>query len=254
MKKILILVVAYNAEKTVKLLLDRIPNLLWKKVKEVLVADDSSSDKTFEVAQAYKKSTKKRNLTVIRHERNKGYGGNQKWGYNYAIKKGYDIVVMVHGDAQYPPEYIEKLILPIEQNKADFVFGSRMAGKPLQGGMPLYKFIGNIFLTTVENILIGTRLSEFHSGFRAYSTKALKKIPFRKNSDGFHFDSEIIFQLVGSKLTIAEIVIPTYYGDEKCNVKVIPYGLNVLKEVGKYKLAMWSLREDEKYSSIASQR
>jgi len=248
MKKLMILIVSYNAEKTINPLLNRMPKEVWKRASEVVIADDASKDRTSSIAKAYKLRNKIKNLTIIKHSKNKGYGGNQKWGYNYALKKGYDIVVMVHGDAQYPPEYILKLIKPIEDNKADFVFGSRMAGHPIKGGMPLYKFLGNIFLTSVENIVLRTRLSEFHSGFRAYSLKALKDIPLDKDSDGFHFDSEIIIQLVCAKKRINEIVIPTHYGDEKCNVKVINYGLNILKELAKYLLTKSKIRNYEKYS------
>ena len=247
-KKLMILVVAYNAEKTIVHLLNRMPTDIWKRASEVVIADDASKDFTSVVANEYKLRNKKKNLTIIKHEKNQGYGGNQKWGYQYAINKRYDIVVMIHGDAQYPPEYILPLIKPIEENKADFVFGSRMAGHPIKGGMPIYKFLGNVFLTTTENIILGTRLTEFHSGFRAYSIKALKDIPFNKNSDGFHFDSEIIIQLIILGKKIKEIVIPTYYGDEKCNVKVINYGLNILKELMKYLLTKYGLRPFQKYN------
>ncbi|MEK6894837.1 MAG: glycosyltransferase family 2 protein [Nanoarchaeota archaeon] len=247
MKKLMILVVAYNAESTIKHLLERTPKEVWKRASEVVIADDASKDFTSVVANEYKLRNKKNNLTIIKHQNNKGYGGNQKWGYTYAMKKGYDIVVMIHGDAQYPPEYITKLIKPIEENNADFVFGSRMAGHPIKGGMPIYKFIGNVFLTTTENIILGTRLTEFHSGFRAYSIQTLKKIPLNLDSDGFHFDSEIIMQFVRSKKKIKEIVIPTFYGDEKCNVKVISYGLNILKELLKYILTKYKIKAYPKY-------
>lgn len=243
----MILVVSYNAEKTIMNLLNRMPKEVWKRASEVVIADDSSKDNTSKIAREYKAKNKIKNLTVIKHNKNKGYGGNQKWGYDYAISKGYDIAVMIHGDAQYPPEYILSLIKPIEMNKADFVFGSRMAGNPIKGGMPLYKYIGNKFLTTVENLVLGTKLSEFHSGFRAYSLNALKDIPLILNSDGFHFDSEIIIQLVHSKKKIREIVIPTFYGDEKCNVKVINYGLNILKELSKYILTKYKIKIYPKY-------
>jgi len=163
------------------------------------------------------------------------------------MKKGYDIVVMVHGDAQYPPEYIMPLIKPIEEGKAEFMFGSRMAGDPLGGRMPLYKFFGNIFLTTVENIVLRTKLTEFHSGFRAYSVKALQEVPMDLDSDGFHFDSEIIIQFVEARKKIGEITIPTFYGDEKCNVKVINYGLNILKELLRYLLTKFNVRRYRKY-------
>lgn len=247
-KKLMILIVAYNAEKTIKKLLDRMPKDVWKRSSEVVVADDCSKDFTSIVANEYKLRNKIKNLTIIKHSKNKGYGGNQKWGYNYAIKKGYNIVVMIHGDAQYPPEYIMPLIKPIESGNADFVFGSRMAGHPLKGNMPIYKFLGNIFLTSIENLILGTRLTEFHSGFRAYSLDALKNIKFNLNSDDFHFDSEIIVQLaIMNKKRIREIVIPTYYGEEKSNVNVISYGLNVLKIMGEYLLNKSNIRNIEKF-------
>ncbi|MEK6908484.1 MAG: glycosyltransferase family 2 protein [Nanoarchaeota archaeon] len=246
-KKLMILIVAYNAESTIKPLLERMPNEVWKRASEIVIADDASKDFTSVVANEYKLRNKKKKLTIIKHQKNKGYGGNQKWGYIYAMKKGYDITVMIHGDAQYPPEYIIKLIKPIEENNADFVFGSRMAGHPIKGGMPIYKYLGNVFLTTTENIVLGTRLTEFHSGFRAYSIQVLKKIPLHLDSDGFHFDSEIIMQFVRSKKKIKEIVIPTFYGDEKCNVKVISYGLNILKELLKYVLTKYKIKSYPKY-------
>ncbi len=252
-KKIMVLIVAYNAEKTIKSLLDRFPKEVISRVDEILLADDAplggtSRDNTLAVVEAYKKKNKLKKLTIIQHEKNKGYGGNQKWGYDYAIKKGYDIVVMVHGDAQYPPEYILPLVAKMEEEKADFAFGSRMSGDPLGGKMPLYKFFGNIFLTTVENIVLGTHLTEFHSGFRAYRLDALKQIPLALTSDNFHFDSDIIVQLVIAKKKISEITIPTFYGDEKCNVKVIQYGMNILKILGQYLLTKYNLKEYPKFS------
>ncbi len=246
-EKVLILVVAYNAEKTIIKLLDRLPKETINNLDEILIADDASVDSTSKIVEWYKKAKDVAKLKIVKHKKNKGYGGNQKWGYRYAIKNKFDVVVMIHGDAQYPPEYIPQIIKPILENKADFVFGSRMAGHPLKGRMPLYKFFGNIFLTSVENFFLGTKLSEFHSGFRAYRVKTLSQLPLKFNSDGFHFDSEIIFQLVGSKKRISEIVIPTFYGDEKCNVKVINYGLNILKELAKYLLNKYNIRREEKY-------
>ncbi len=249
MKKLMILVVAYNAESTIKHLLERMPKEVWKRASEVVIADDASNDFTSVIANEYKLRNRKNNLTIIKHQKNKGYGGNQKWGYTYAMKKGYDLAVMIHGDAQYPPEKILDLIKPLEENKADFVFGSRMAGHPIKGGMPVYKFFGNIFLTTIENIILRTRLTEFHSGFRAYSIHALKNIPLNLNSDGFHFDSEIIIQLVIAGKKIKEIIIPTFYGAEKCNVKVISYGLNILRELLKYLLTKYNIKIYPKYNS-----
>ena len=247
-KKFMVRIVAYNAEQTIQNLFIRFPKDVINEAAEIVLADDCSKDNTSKIAQEYKRKNKFKKLTIIRHEKNKGYGGNQKWGYNYAIKKGYDIVVMVHGDAQYPPEHILPLIQPIQDGKADFMFGSRMSGHPLKGGMPLYKFFGNIFLTGVENLVLRTHLTEFHSGFRAYSMKSLKDIPFNLDSDGFHFDSEIIIQLVIAKKKISEITIPTFYGNEKCNVKVIQYGLNILKELSRYLLNKYKIKKYSKYS------
>ena len=245
--KVMILIVAYNAEKTLARLLDRMSKETFDYVDEILLADDASQDKTFLVAQDYKNRKGFEKLTIVKHSKNKGYGGNQKWGYNYAMKKGYGAVVMIHGDAQYPPEQIIPLVEPIVKGDKDFMFGSRMAGHPLKGGMPIYKFLGNIFLTSIENIILRTRLSEFHSGFRAYSLDALREIPLERTSDGFHFDSEIIIQLVIARKRIGEITIPTFYGDEKCNVKVINYGLNILKELTKYILTNHHIHSYPKY-------
>ncbi|MBI2629200.1 glycosyltransferase family 2 protein [Candidatus Pacearchaeota archaeon] len=246
-KKLFIFILSYNHRKTIMALLDRIPKETWGRVSEVLIADDCSKDDTVERAIEYKRQKNLKKLTIIKHEKNKGYGGNQKFCYNYAISKGYDIAAMLHGDLQYPPEHILPLFNLFNDPGVGMVFGSRMTGKPLKGGMPLYKFLGNIFLTSVENIILRTRLSEFHSGFRLYSTMALKKIPFNKNSDNFHFDSEIITQMIIAKKKIAERPIPTFYGDEKCNVNSIKYGLNVLKVMSHYILHKTNLRIYEKF-------
>jgi glycosyltransferase involved in cell wall biosynthesis len=246
-KRVLILVVAYNAQSTIVELLKRFDKKTVSLADKILVADDASNDNTAKIAEEYKRKSNLTELEVIRHKVNKGYGGNQKWGYNYAIKKSFDIVVLLHGDLQYAPEQIPELIRPIQENKADFVFGSRIAGHPLKGGMPPYKFLGNKFLTMIENFILKTRLTEFHSGFRAYNVSALKDIPFNKNSDDFHFDSEIIIQLVMAKKKISEFTIPTRYGSEECNVNPILYGLNILKILGEYALHKSNLKKCEKF-------
>ncbi len=246
-QKIMILVVAYNAEKTITNLLDRIPKEIWAKSTEIVVADDCSKDATAKIASEYKLKHKKKNLSIIHHKLNKGYGGNQKWGYNYAINKKYDFVVMLHGDAQYSPEEIPKLLALLEENKADMVFGSRIAGNPLKGGMPLYKFLGNKFLTTIQNLILGKRFTEYHSGFRLYSTKALQKIPLSLCSNDFHFDTEIMVQLLIAKQRIKELPIQTHYGHEKCYVNVIPYGLNVLKTMMEYILTKTNIKPSKKF-------
>ena len=250
-KKIAIFIPTYNHAKTLPLVLDRIPNSVKNQVKEIFVADDESKDNTHMVGLWYKKEKGLDNLTIFHHEKNKGYGGNQKWAYQYCIKKGYDIVIMLHGDAQYAPEKIADLIKPFERkdaNKIGMVFGSRMTGHPLKGGMPLYKYIGNKFLTWVENVVLGLHLSEYHSGYRAYNCQNLKKIPFHLCSDDFHFDSEIIVQLKLSGLEIRETPIPTYYGEEKCHVNVISYGMNVLKTMGEYLFHKTGISTSKKYN------
>jgi glycosyltransferase involved in cell wall biosynthesis len=229
-KKVLIFIVAYNAEKTLQDVLDRIPEEIFKYQVEVLVIDDSSKDKTFNVGIKYHKE-KNIPLKVLYNPKNQGYGGNQKLGYFYAIKNKFDVVVLLHGDGQYAPQELPRLIKPLLNNEADAVFGSRMLEKKAArlGGMPLYKWIGNKILTNFQNSVLKVKLSEFHSGYRAYSVKALKQIPFHKNTNDFHFDTEIIIQLLLKKLLIKEIPIETYYGDEICHVNGIKYAFHVFK-------------------------
>lgn len=235
-KKIAIFVIAYNAESTLKSVIDRIPEDVKKEVSEIFVFDDCSKDKTYEVGIKYKLESTFKRLNIFRNEKNLGYGGNQKRGYNYAIGRGYDIVVMLHGDGQYAPEILQSLLEPLKNDSADMVFGSRMKGNPLKGGMPMYKFLGNKFLTFCENILLRLNLSEYHSGYRLYSCHALKSITFELCSDDFHFDTDIIIQFKEAGLRIVERPIPTYYGDEISHVNVMKYGLNVLKSVINYRL------------------
>ena len=231
-KKILIFVVAYNAEKHLEKVLDRIPSGIFKKYDyEILVIDDASVDATFEVGKLYRAAKKELNLKILFNPENQGYGGNQKLGYRYAIIHNFDAVVLLHGDGQYPPELIEEMVFPILKNESDAVFGSRMLKKrgALKGGMPLYKYAGNKILTFLQNKILGSSLSEFHSGYRAYSVPALNSVPFERNSDDFHFDTEIIIQFFMKKLRIREISIPTYYGDEICCVNGLKYAWNVIK-------------------------
>lgn len=231
-----ILIVAYNAASTLAQVLDRIPPSVRERVSDVLVFDDHSQDTTYLVGLGYK-TLSDLPLTVVRHEHNLGYGGNQKAGYRWAIEHGLDIVVLLHGDGQYAPERLEDLIGPLEREEADVVLGSRMmeSGSARRGGMPRYKFVGNRILTRVENALVGTSLTEWHSGFRAYRVAALAQIPFDTNSDGFDFDTEIIIELVESGQRIAEVPIPTYYGDEICYVKGLRYAADVTLDALRYR-------------------
>ena len=248
-KRIAIFIVTYNAASTVRKVLDRIPADVWDKVEEVFVFDDSSQDDTYLVGIGYKTLHSHTKLSVFRNEKNLGYGGNQIRGYKYAISQGYDIVVLLHGDGQYAPEALASLIEPLEAGEADAVFGSRMMtrGGARKGGMPLYKYVGNKILTNVENGLLGTSLTEFHSGYRAYSCHALAKIPYELNTHDFHFDTQIIVQLHAAGMRIVERPIPTYYGDEICHVNGMKYAKDVVKSVLQYQLHEVGLRHYPEY-------
>ncbi|MGH9081414.1 MAG: glycosyltransferase, partial [Acidimicrobiales bacterium] len=232
-----ILVVAYNAATTLAKVLDRIPEEIRPDIEEVIVSDDHSQDSTYLVGLGYKQVSDLP-ITLIRQPTNLGYGGNQKAGYDLAIEHGLDVVVMLHGDGQYAPESLPEMVAPILDGQADAVFGSRtmIKGAARKGGMPLYKYVGNRILTRFENAALGTDLSEFHSGYRAYSVSALKQIPFERNSDGFNFDTQIIIQLHDAGLRITEVPIPTYYGDEICYVDGLGYARDVSRDVVAYRL------------------
>jgi len=236
--KVGVLVVAYNAETTLRWVLDRIPSPLRSELVEVLVMDDHSGDATFDVAHEYIADGADIPLTIVRHEANLGYGGNQKAGYRYAIDHGWDIVVLLHGDGQYAPEKMPDLLAPFADDGVDAVFGSRMLdpGGARRGGMPLYKYVGNRILTRTQNVIAGVRLSEWHSGYRAYRVSALADLPFVGNSDGFDFDTEIILQLLGSHRRIVEVPIPTYYGDEISRVNGIAYARDIVLDTVRHRL------------------
>jgi glycosyltransferase involved in cell wall biosynthesis len=230
--KLLIFVIAYYAESTLVWVLERIPRSVFDDFDcEVLVVDDASEDRTFAIGQEYRRSHPEIKMTVLRNEYNQGYGGNQKVGYSYASAGQFDFVALVHGDGQYAPEELPKLLEPLVEGSADAVFGSRMMEGfgALRGGMPLYKFVGNRILTGVQNALLGTRLTEFHSGYRIYRVRTLQRIRYLLNSNDFHFDTEIIIQLLNARARIVELPIPTYYGDEICRVNGMKYAKDVVK-------------------------
>jgi glycosyltransferase involved in cell wall biosynthesis len=233
--RLLILIVAYNAEKSIASVLARVPPSLAEEYHvEVLVLDDSSQDRTFEASRDVKdRGAIPFPLYVLFNPVNQGYGGNQKIGYHFAIQHGFDFVALIHGDGQYAPECLPDLMRPLRDGEADAVFGSRMLERAaaLRGGMPLYKYVGNKILTWFENRMLGANLSEFHSGYRIYSVRALEKIPFQLNTNDFHFDTEIIVQLFVAGLRIQELPIPTYYGDEICHVNGLKYAGHVTKSV-----------------------
>lgn len=234
-----ILVVAYNAESSLAATLDRIPSEFREQLAELLICDDASHDNTYEDGLNWRTANPGVPTTVIRHPRNLGYGGNQKAGYQLAIEHDLDIVVLLHGDGQYAPEWLPRIVEPLVRGESEAVFGSRMMepGAAQRGGMPMYKYVGNRILTTVENAMLGSSLTEFHSGYRAYSVHALKDLPFQRNSDDFDFDTQIIVQMLDAGKRIVEIPIPTYYGDEICYVNGLKYAADVVKDVGQYRLA-----------------
>lgn len=250
-KRLLVLIVAYNAEKTLSAVFARIPASLTETYDvEVLAIDDASADNTF--SAGYKSATEGDwpfRIVVLRNPVNQGYGGNQKIGFFYALEKGFDFVALIHGDGQYAPECLPDLLAPLASGRADAVMGSRMmkSGGARQGGMPLYKFAGNKILTFFQNRVLGLALTEFHSGYRLYAADALRRIPFHLNTDDFHFDTQIIVQLHRAGQRIEELPIPTYYGDEICHVNGIRYAWDVACTTTRARLNDFGLVYDRAY-------
>src|SRR3989338_7455707 len=219
--KLMLFIPAYKTEHEIISVLERIPENIRKKAAEIVVMDNSSPDNLFDRVMEYKKKKKMAKLKIYRHSKNLLYGGNEKAGCEYAVKHGMDIVVVVHSDGHYPPEHIAQLIMPIEEEKADTVFGSRISGRgALRGGMPIWRFSGNILLTFVENLITGTRFSEWHSGFRAYSCKALRVLPFKECVSGYEWTTDIYLLFLANRFRIAEIPIPTHYGKESTSPSI----------------------------------
>lgn len=241
-KKVIVVMPAYNAEKTLEKTLKDIPSD-W--VDEIILTDDCSQDGTVELA-------KKLGLQVFVHQKNMGYGANQKTCYDEAFKLGGDIIVMVHPDHQYDPKVIPQLIKPLLNDECDAVFGSRMlGGRPLEGGMPKWKYLANIFLTAFENAVFYMYLTEYHSGFRAYSRKYLETVKYKLNSDDFVFDSEIIAQGVVHNIRIKEIPIQTRYFKEASQIgfwRSVVYGLSILKMLVKFKLHKKGIKKFRMFS------
>ena len=229
-RKIIAVLPAYNAARTLEMTLGDVPRGL---VDEVLLVDDASEDGTWELATRL-------GIAAVRHPRNRGYGGNQKTCYTEALRRGADIAVMVHPDYQYDPTLIPHLLEPLLRGEGDAVFGSRMlGGRFLEGGMPLWKFYGNVLLTAVENVTMHMFLTECHSGFRAYSRRYLEMVNFMANSDDFVFDTEIIAQGVFQGLRIREIPIETRYFEAASQIgfrRSVVYGLSILMVMLKFRL------------------
>ena len=223
-KKVIVVLPAYNAALTLEKTISEIPLDI---VDEIVLVDDNSKDNTIEVANIIGIKH------IIRHEQNKGYGGNQKTCYNKALELGGDIIVMLHPDYQYTPLLLMPMISVVGNGLYKVVFGSRILGKgALKGGMPLYKYIANRFLTLFQNLLMNQKLSEYHTGYRAYDREVLEKINFSGNSNDFIFDNEMIAQIFYNGFEIAEITCPTKYFEEASSINLtrsIQYGIGVLK-------------------------
>jgi len=221
-KKIIVVLPAYNAAATLQKTIEEIPDL----VDEIILCDDASSDNTIEVA-------KNLNIpNIIRHQNNKGYGGNQKSLYNKALELGGDIVIMVHPDYQYTPKLIVPMIHVIAEELYPVVLGSRILGVgALKGGMPIYKYIANRILTFTQNLLVGYKLSEYHTGYRAFDRKVLEGISYNTNSDDFIFDNQMLSQIIYHGYDIGEVTCPTKYFDEASSInfkRSAQYGIGVL--------------------------
>jgi len=225
--KICIVIPAYNAEATLGEVFSRIPRGDYHRI---IVVDDGSLDSTAEVAREHE-------AELIQHEQNRGYGGAQKTGYKRALELGADIMVLLHADAQYAPEEMPELIEAAVDQNADIVLGSRaLGGRMIKGGMPFIRYVGNRLLTMIENLALGTNISEFHTGYRVYTANALKSLNFEDYTDQFHFDSEILFDAKEKGLRIVEVPIGTTYAGEKSYLNPVTYGTQVLLLILRYKL------------------
>ena len=244
--KIIVVMPAYNAAKTLKITYDAIPH---QTIDQIILVDDGSTDKTLEIARELQ-------LTVFVHTRNFGYGANQKTCYAEALKEGADIVVMLHPDYQYDPTLLPEIIAPIKAGEADIVLGSRfLSGSTMEQGMPWWKFAGNKFLTALENWTMGLNLSEYHTGYRAYSRRVLEEIPYTLNSDKFVFDQEFLVQAAHMGFRIREVAVPTKYFPDASNASFtdsVVYGLSILLLLARFGLHRASMVTQRQFQSFQS--
>ncbi|OGH59639.1 MAG: glycosyl transferase family 2 [Candidatus Lindowbacteria bacterium RIFCSPLOWO2_12_FULL_62_27] len=232
-KKIVVVMPAYNAARTVRRTYEEIPKDI---VDDVILTDDASSDETVELARALP-------IRVVRHDRTTGYGGNQKTCYREALKAGADIVVMIHPDYQYTPKLITAMAAMIALGEFDVVLGSRiLGGAALRGGMPAYKYVSNRFLTLLQNFFMGQKISEYHTGYRAWDRRVLERLPVLENSDDFVFDNQMLAQAFYFGFRIGEISCPCRYEADSSSInfsRSVRYGLGVLGVTARYVLQRW---------------
>ena len=242
--KVVVVMPAYNAGRTLRMTYEELPK---DSVNLVILVDDGSTDETLEVARGL-------NLEIFVHDRNYGYGANQKTCYTEALKAGADIVVMVHPDYQYDPTLLPQIIEPIVKGEADLVLGSRlMGGSAIRQGMPWWKYLGNRFLTRLENLVFGLSLSEFHTGYRAFRREVLETVNYAMNSDGFVFDQQIIAQMVAARFRIAEIAVPVRYFPEASSagfVDSVGYGLRILLLLARFALYRSGIYRSRRFQSL----
>jgi glycosyltransferase involved in cell wall biosynthesis len=242
--KVVVVMPAYNAGRTLRLTYEELPK---DTVNLVILVDDGSTDQTLEIARDL-------DLQIFVHNRNYGYGANQKTCYTEALRAGADIVVMVHPDYQYDPRLVPQIIEPVVGGRADVVLGSRLkSGSALAQGMPWWKFLANRVLTVLENRAFGLSLSEYHTGYRAFRREVLETVNFVANSDGFVFDQEIIGQVVAAGYRIAEIAVPTRYFAEASSAGFLAstvYGLRILSMLFWFMLNRWGLRRSRRFDSL----
>ncbi len=242
-KRIMVVMPAYKAATTIERTLREVsPNV----VDEFLLVDDASPDNTAEVAKSL-------GLPVIVHPKNRGYGGNQKTCYNEALRRGADVIIMLHPDYQYSPRLIGAMAHLVASDEFDVVLGSRILGTTgaMAGGMPAWKYVANRFLTGIENILLAVKLSEYHTGYRAFSRRVLETLPLEENDDDFVFDNEMLAQTVWFGFRIGEISCPTKYFPEASSInfkRSVKYGFGVIATAVKFRLAKWNLMESPLFS------
>lgn len=248
--KVAIFIVTYNAEQHIQNVISRIPDWILKDIAEIYIIDDCSTDDTRNVVMQFCK-TNNYPINLFKTNVNQGYGGNQKLGFLYALEKNFDIVILLHGDGQYAPESLPDILAEYEMG-AEVVFGTRFAPPlaALSGGMPLYKWLGNLFLTSIKNKILKLEMSEMHSGYRSYRTSVLKKIPFLENSNDFAFDIEMIIQLTSLRVKINEVSIPTFYGKEISHVNSVVYGIQSLVRAIKYRLGYGGFLDLSKFGEV----